>query len=67
MLAASSVSLWAALHIFLAGRTVPTAGAVDVGPTVVVGYYDQHGTELDPAARVQEEQNRGWKPRPHMP
>ena len=38
----------------LAARTAPTAGTVEVGPTVVVGYYDQHGTELDPDARVQE-------------
>ena len=38
----------------LAGELVPTTGTVEVGPTVVVGYYDQHGTELDPAARVQE-------------
>jgi ATP-binding cassette subfamily F protein uup len=38
----------------LAGRRVPTVGRVEVGPTVVVGYYDQHGTELDPAARVEE-------------
>ena len=38
----------------LAGRTLPTAGTVEFGPTVVVGYYDQHGQELDPEARVQE-------------
>ena len=38
----------------LAGQVAPTTGTVDTGPTVVVGYYDQHGTELDPAARVQE-------------
>jgi ABC transport system ATP-binding/permease protein len=38
----------------LAGRRRPTAGAIEVGPTVVVGYYDQHGTELDPDARVQD-------------
>ena len=38
----------------LAGRLPPTTGTVDVGPTVVIGYYDQHGVELDPAARVQE-------------
>ena len=39
-----------------AGRPAgcPTTGTVDAGPTVVVGYYDQHGAELDPAARVQE-------------
>jgi len=24
-----------------------------VGPTVVIGYYDQHGAELDPAATVE--------------
>ena len=38
----------------LAGELVATTGTVEVGPTVVVGYYDQHGTELDPGARVQE-------------
>ena len=38
----------------LAGELVPTTGTVEMGPTVVVGYYDQHGTELDPEARVQE-------------
>ena len=38
----------------LAGRLGPLSGTVDVGPTVVVGYYDQHGADLDPAARVQE-------------
>ena len=38
----------------LAGRRVPTTGTVETGPTVVIGYYDQHGVELDPAARVQE-------------
>jgi len=38
----------------LAGRQVPTTGTVEVGPTVVIGYYDQHGVELDPAAHVQE-------------
>ncbi len=38
----------------LAGRRVPTSGTVETGPTVVMGYYDQHGAELDPGARVQE-------------
>ena len=38
----------------LAGRRAPTTGTVVVGPTVVVGYYDQHGQELDPGARVAE-------------
>ena len=38
----------------LAGRLAPTAGTVEVGPTVVVGYYDQHGADLDPTARVAE-------------
>ena len=38
----------------LAGRRRPTAGRVEVGPTVVAGYYDQQGTELDPKARVQD-------------
>jgi ATP-binding cassette subfamily F protein uup len=38
----------------LAGRRAPTAGTVETGPTVVVGYYDQQGVELDPGARGQE-------------
>ena len=38
----------------LAGVRAPTTGVGAVGPTVVVGYYDQHGTELDPGATVQE-------------
>jgi len=38
----------------LSGQVPPTTGTVETGPTVVVGYYDQHGTELDPDARVQE-------------
>jgi ABC transport system ATP-binding/permease protein len=37
----------------LAGRRRPTEGEVTVGPTVVIGYYDQHGAELDPAATVE--------------
>jgi ATP-binding cassette subfamily F protein uup len=38
----------------LAGRRQPTVGTVEVGPTVVVGYYDQQGIELDLQARVQD-------------
>ncbi len=38
----------------LAGRRPPTTGSVEVGPTVVTGYYDQQGIELDPQARVQD-------------
>jgi ABC transport system ATP-binding/permease protein len=38
----------------LAGRRQPTVGQIDVGPTVVVGYYDQLGAKLDLHARVQE-------------
>jgi ABC transport system ATP-binding/permease protein len=38
----------------LAGRRRPTAGRVEVGPTVVTGYYDQQGMELDLQARVQD-------------
>ncbi len=36
----------------LAGRLTPTSGRVEVGPTVVVGYYDQLGTTLDLQARA---------------
>ena len=38
----------------MAGRRGPTAGRVETGQTVVVGYYDQRGAELDPQARVQD-------------
>jgi ABC transport system ATP-binding/permease protein len=38
----------------LVGRQKPTAGAITVGPTVVTGYYDQLGVELDLSARVQD-------------
>jgi len=38
----------------LAGRSRPTTGTVEVGPTVVVGYYDQKGVTLDLQARVQD-------------
>ena len=38
----------------LAGRRQPTSGRIETGPTVVTGYYDQQGRELDPEARVQD-------------
>jgi ABC transport system ATP-binding/permease protein len=38
----------------LAGRRRPNSGLIEVGSTVVVGYYDQLGIELDPTARVQD-------------
>jgi ABC transport system ATP-binding/permease protein len=38
----------------LAGRQRPTRGMVEVGPTVVTGYYDQQGSTLDFSARVQD-------------
>ena len=38
----------------LAGRRQPNTGSIAVGSTVVVGYYDQLGVELDPTARVQD-------------
>jgi ATP-binding cassette subfamily F protein uup len=38
----------------LAGRVVPVAGTVDVGPTVRIGYYDQTGRLLDPSQRVRD-------------
>jgi ABC transport system ATP-binding/permease protein len=38
----------------LAGRRRPTSGIIEVGSTVVVGYYDQQGIELDLQARVQD-------------
>ena len=38
----------------IAGRRSPTAGTIDVGSTVRIGYYDQIGVELDPRQRVRE-------------
>ncbi|HEY4331369.1 MAG TPA: ABC-F family ATP-binding cassette domain-containing protein [Ilumatobacteraceae bacterium] len=38
----------------IAGRLQPTAGTVDRGRTVKIGYYDQLGRNLDPAQRVRE-------------
>lgn len=38
----------------MAGRKQPTSGSIEVGPTVAIGYYDQHGIELDPNARIRE-------------
>jgi ATP-binding cassette subfamily F protein uup len=38
----------------LAGRRRPTRGTVEVGPTVVTGYYDQQGSTMDLQARVQD-------------
>ena len=38
----------------LAGRLIPAEGAVDTGPTVRVGYYDQLGRSLDLTQRVRE-------------
>jgi ATP-binding cassette subfamily F protein uup len=38
----------------LAGRRRPTSGTIETGPTVVIGYYDQRGVDLDLSARVQD-------------
>ncbi len=38
----------------VAARLAPTAGSVETGPTVRLGYYDQAGRDLDPAQRVRE-------------
>jgi ATP-binding cassette subfamily F protein uup len=38
----------------LAGRQQPTVGRVEVGPTAVIGYYDQRGMHLDEGARVRD-------------
>jgi ATP-binding cassette subfamily F protein uup len=38
----------------LAGRREPSVGRVDVGPTAVIGYYDQRGMEVDDRAQVRE-------------
>jgi len=38
----------------LAQTRQPSTGTIKVGSSVVIGYYDQHGVELDPNARVRE-------------
>jgi ATP-binding cassette subfamily F protein uup len=38
----------------VAGRRSPTEGRLETGSTVVVGYYDQRGVDLDPTARVRD-------------
>jgi ATP-binding cassette subfamily F protein uup len=38
----------------LVGRRSPTGGSIEVGTTVVTGYYDQHGVELDTTQRIRE-------------
>ena len=38
----------------IAQTLTPTSGAIEVGPTVSIGYYDQHAEALDPEARVQD-------------
>jgi ATP-binding cassette subfamily F protein uup len=38
----------------LAGVRTPSAGRVEQGPTVRIGYYAQQGLALDPAARVRD-------------
>ncbi len=38
----------------MAGRLIPSAGRVETGPTVRLGYYDQTGRDLDPAQRVRD-------------
>ena len=38
----------------IAGRLLPTAGQIDRGATVCIGYYDQLGRGLDPAQRVRD-------------
>ena len=41
------------LDVLARGRQ-PTSGRLITGPTVVVGYYDQHASDLDPNATVRE-------------
>ena len=38
----------------LAGRQIPTAGRIERGPTVQLGYFTQEGPELDAGARVRD-------------
>jgi ATP-binding cassette subfamily F protein uup len=36
----------------IAGRVKPDAGVIEIGPTAVIGYFDQEGRPLDDAMRV---------------
>lgn len=36
----------------IAGRVIPDTGRVEVGPTAVIGYFDQEGRPLDDSLRV---------------
>ncbi|HUQ63379.1 MAG TPA: ABC-F family ATP-binding cassette domain-containing protein [Acidimicrobiales bacterium] len=38
----------------VSARLAPSAGRIETGPTVRLGYYDQVGRELDPTQRVRE-------------
>jgi ATP-binding cassette subfamily F protein uup len=38
----------------IAGRLTATVGSIDIGKTVLVGYYDQLGKELDLSKRVRD-------------
>ena len=38
----------------IAGRVAASAGTIETGPTVRLGYYDQLGRSLDPDVRVRE-------------
>ena len=38
----------------IAGRLTATVGTIDIGKTVLVGYYDQLGKELDHSKRVRD-------------
>lgn len=38
----------------ITGRTAPDSGSVEVGETIVFGYYDQQSSNLDPAERVHD-------------
>ena len=46
----------------IAGRIRPGAGTVEHGTTVRLGYYDQHGAELDPTQRVRDAVAGGQPP-----
>ena len=46
----------------IAGRLPPSAGTVEHGTTVRLGYYDQHGSELDPTQRVRDAVAGGQPP-----
>ncbi len=48
----------------MASRVEPTAGRVELGTTLRLGYYDQNGADLDPSQRVRDAVSHPHPPTP---